>query len=182
MAVGMAVGSFVLMGTGLTEAQAQIVRWNQIIGVMVPSAVLGGDGVTPLATVGSGTGAVNPGGQPWSTTTTFTRDSATINLATGAMTFRFKGLVLAGGNAVGTRGGVANVVGTLVCDTNGSAGAGNSVLVESPPVPLSLQGDAQFRGNVGPIPAVCGTEPDIAFLIRAGVGGNWIANGAVRVP
>ncbi len=76
--------------------------------------------------------------------------------------------------------------GTLVCDVNGSAG-GNSVLVDTPPVPLSAQGDAQFNGNVvGPLPAVCSSEPDIAFLIRIQVlgafAGRWIAAGAVRIP
>jgi len=58
------------------------------------------------------------------------------------------------------------------------------VLVDSPPVPLSLQGDAEFNGTVQ-LPAACLNQPDIAFLIRI-VGGvtndRWIANGAVRRP
>jgi hypothetical protein len=55
------------------------------------------------------------------------------------------------------------------------------VLVNTPLVDLSLQGDANFSGNVGPLPAVCLTEPDIAFLIR-NAGGSWLAAGVVRVP
>ncbi|HEX9444946.1 MAG TPA: hypothetical protein VGA73_12550, partial [Candidatus Binatia bacterium] len=73
------------------------------------------------------------------------------------------------------------VKGTLVCDTNGSAGGGNSELVDTPTVPLSLQGEANFSGNVGPLPAVCLTQPDIAFLIR-GASGSWFAAGIVREP
>jgi hypothetical protein len=68
--------------------------------------------------------------------------------------------------------------GTLVCDTDGSASGGNSVLVDTPLVDLDEDGDAKFHGNVGAFPAVCTSEPDIAFLIRTG-SGRWIANGTV---
>jgi hypothetical protein len=37
---------------------------------------------------------------------------------------------------------------------------------------------ARFNGSVGPLPSVCASEPDIAFLIRVGAG-RWIANGTV---
>ncbi|SRR6266567_2998654 len=60
----------------------------------------------------------------------------------------------------------------------GSASGGNSVLVDTPLVDLDDQGDARFNGNVGALPAVCMTEPDIAFLIRVG-SGRWIGNAAV---
>jgi hypothetical protein len=70
-----------------------------------------------------------------------------------------------------------------VCDLDGSAGGGNSVLVDTAPVPLSSTGNAQFSGKVGTIPNVCATEPDIAFLVRIfnpeAFRGVWIANGAV---
>ena len=61
-------------------------------------------------------------------------------------------------------------MGTLVCDTNGSAGGGNSVLVSTPLVPLSPQGEADFNGDLGPLPAACMSEPDIAFLVRSVTG------------
>jgi len=70
------------------------------------------------------------------------------------------------------------VKGTLVCDTDGSASGGNSVLVDTPLVELDDQGNASFDGQVGSLPAACTTEPDIAFLIRVGAG-RWIANGTV---
>ncbi len=43
------------------------------------------------------------------------------------------------------------------------------------------QGNAHFVGDVGDLPAVCLTEPDIAFLVRTS-SGAWIANGSVRKP
>ena len=89
--------------------------------------------------------------------------------------------MLAGGNGIGTRAAITEVKGTLVCDTDGSAGAGSSTLVDTPLVPLSAQGDAEFRGSVGPLPGACFTEADIAFVVRIGAG-RWIANGAVRRP
>ena len=88
--------------------------------------------------------------------------------------------MLAGGNSIGTPDGVNMVKGTLVCDTNGSAGAGNSVVVDTELVPLSPQGDADFAGDVA-LASVCQSEPDIAFVIRTG-SGAWIANGSVRNP
>jgi hypothetical protein len=45
-------------------------------------------------------------------------------------------------------------------------------------VALDEQSDADFSGSVGALPAVCASEPDIAFLIRVGAG-KWIANGVV---
>ncbi|HKA32445.1 MAG TPA: hypothetical protein VKH64_04480 [Candidatus Binatia bacterium] len=142
------------------------VRWDALVGVIQTGNV-----------VGSGTGAVTGAGQPW----VVTGGRAEVDLSDGDLRFDVEGLVLAGGNSIGTRGTNAQVRGTLVCDTNGSAGGGNSVLVNTPLVALNAQGDAEFSGNVGPLPAVCTTEPDIAFLIRS-TGGNWFAAGIVREP
>jgi hypothetical protein len=109
-----------------------------------------------------------------------------VNLATGEIQFVVKGLVLAGGNVIGTRADITAVKGTLVCDTNGSAGGGNSTLVQTAAIPLSLGGDANFSGSVGTLSAACSSEPDLAFLIRVAeengvpVTGPWIAFGAVR--
>ncbi len=154
------------LGPSVSTAESSgEVGWEQIIGIIQAGNV-----------VGSGTGAVTGGGQPWSTT----EGEAEVNLKNGDIAFEVRGLVLAGGNSIGTPDGITMVKGTLVCDTNGSAGGGNSTLVDTPAVPLSAQGDAEFSGNVGPLPAAC-NEPDIAFLIRISAG-RWIANGAVRIP
>ena len=143
---------------------SDVVHWQTVIGIIQAGNL-----------VGSGTGQVAGGGQPWSTT----GGEAGVNLRNGDVGFRVRGLVLAGGNGVGTRAAIAEVKGTLVCDTDGSAGGGNSMLVDTPLVPLSITGDARFSGNFGPLPAAC-SEPDIAFLIRIAPSANrWIANGAV---
>ena len=133
------------------------IRWETIIGIMQTGNTVAG---------------VAGGGQPWSTL----GGNASVNLETGKIDFEVRGLVLAGGNSIGTPGSITQVKGTLVCDTNGSAGA--PVLVDTPLVTLSDEGDARFHGGVGPLPAACTSEPDMAFLVRIGAG-RWIANGAV---
>ena len=139
------------------------VRWKEIIGVTQTGNI-----------VGSGTGKVTGGLLPWHAT----GGRAKLNLENGDFHFAVRGLVLAGGNFIGTRADVAEVRGTLVCDTTGAA-SGNSTLVDTALVPLSLQGNAVFSGNMGPLPDACLNSPNIAFLIRS-PRGLWIANGSVR--
>ena len=165
----------VLIAPSSRADQAQELEWHRIFGI--PEA---------FNIVGVGTGAVE-GGAPWTTTS----GEAEVDLKDGKIKFSVKGLVLAvGGNAtamlsgldIGTPAGVTEVKGTLVCSVSGVGNGGNSVLVDTDAVALSAQGDASFRGKVGPLPAVCGTS-DVAFLIRivepAGFGGLWIAAGGV---
>ena len=131
------------------------VRWKTIIGIEDAGNVVGN---------------IGGGGQPWSTL----GGNARVDLTGGNVEFEVRGLVLAGGNAIGTPDGINQVKGTLVCD----AGAADQVVVDTPLVTLSAQGDAEFEGNVGPIPPVC-TASNTAFLVRIAAG-RWIANGAVR--
>jgi len=143
------------------------IQWRTIVGLVQANNV-----------VGSGSGAVTGGGQPW----TAAGGHASVNLSTGQVTFEVRGLVFAGGNTVGVPLPITQVMGTLVCDTNASADHGStpsSVLVNTAAVPLDAQGDAQFAGNVGALPAVCLSEPDIAFLVRIPGANRWIANGAI---
>ena len=142
--------------------QSDVARWQSVIGI-----IQGGN------VVGSGTGAVTGAPGPWSAQ----GGHVTVDLTQGKIQFDVRGLVFAAGNAIGNTGTVAQVRGTLVCDTNGSASAGNSILVDTPLVDLDEEGDAHFSGNVT-MPAVCATEPDIAFLIRL-ASGKWIGNGTV---
>jgi len=165
------LGVFLLLLVLTAWGANPVVRWREVVGIIQPGNV-----------VGSGTGAVPGGLLPWITTAGVAR----VNLDTGEIQFVVKGLVLAGGNPIGTRGDITAVKGTLVCDTNGSAGGGNSTLVQTAAVPLSSDGDAHFTGSVGSLPGVCSTEPDLALLIRiaevngVAVNGPWIALGAVR--
>lgn len=156
------------------SAQAQSVSWKQVVGI-IPAG----------NTVGSGNSVVPGGFLPWTTTA----GAARVNLKSGTFQFVVRGLVFAAGApgiVIGTPGPVTAVKGTLVCDVDGSASGGNSVLVDTPSVPLSATGDAMFSGHVD-IPPVCASESDIAFLVRVtafgtnSVNGPWIANGAVLV-
>ena len=159
---GLALGA-VVIGQNATAGPGDTLRWQSVIGIAQGNNV-----------VGSGTGAVTGGPGPWSASL----GHVNVDLANGNINFDVRGLVLAGGNSIGTPGTTVQVKGTLVCDTNGSASGGNSVLVDTPLADLDDQGDAQFNGNVGPLPPVCASEPDIAFLIRT-ASGRWIANGTV---
>ena len=162
--------SLIVAGLALTAAavgrnasadSSDVLRWTSVIGIAAPNNV-----------VGTGADAVAGGPTPWSTLD----GHATVDLSKNKITFDVRGLVLAGGNSIGTPGAVAQVKGTLVCDTDGSAG--DTVLIDTALVDLSEQGEAQFNGRVGAFPAVCSTEPDVAFLVRVGAG-KWIASATV---
>jgi hypothetical protein len=157
------VVAFVLAATARADSGDSI-RWQSIVGIVQANNV-----------VGTGSGAVTGGGQPW----TASGGRASVNLRTGQVDFEVRGLVFAGGNTIGTPLPITQVKGTLVCDTNGSAGNGNSVLVDTPLVPLDAGGNAQFSGNVGSLPQACLSESDVAFLIRIAGANRWIGNGAV---
>jgi hypothetical protein len=159
------LGGFAAATIGQTASADSVdsLRWQSVIGIVQANNV-----------VGTGTGAVTGGGTPWSTLD----GHASVDLSKGKIGFDVRGLVLAGGNSIGTPGAVVQVKGTLVCDTDGSASGGNAVLVDTPLVDLGDQGDAQFNGKIGALPAVCATEPDVAFLIRV-ASGRWIANATV---
>lgn len=156
-------------------AKAQEVAWQRIVGLQVAGDL-----------VGSGTGTVT-GAVPWTTTS----GNAQADLNSGNVRFQVEGLVLAVGSAgaltglpIGTPAGVTEVKGTLVCDVNGSAGS-NSILIDTPAVPLNTLGNASFAGNLGSLPALCDTASNDAFLIRivepVAFAEAWIAFGAVPV-
>jgi hypothetical protein len=138
-----------------------VVRWKTIVGNITVS---NNDAV----------GGINPGTTPWSTL----GGRASVNLATGYVSFDVDGLVLNGGNATGTPDGVDQVEGSLICD----AGKQDQTSFTTTPVQLNAQGNADFSGTFNTIPGSC-TNP--LFLIRIGPdlpGANqrWIATGAVR--
>ena len=156
------ITALALGATQLAHAQeSDVARWQSVIGI-----IQGGN------VVGSGTGAVTGAPGPWSAQ----GGHVSVDLTHGKIEFNTRGLVFAAGNAIGNTGTVAQVRGTLVCDTNGSASP-NSIIVDTPLVDLDEDGDAHFSGSVS-MPVVCATEPDIAFLIRT-ASGRWIGNGTV---
>jgi hypothetical protein len=144
------------------------VSWETIIGTFFIPA-------TPPATGSSNTvGGIIGGGFPWSTL----GGRADVNLSTGAVDFKVKGLVLAAGKSIGTPGTLTDVLGALVCNP----GAATPMIFYTSAVPLDGQGNASFRGSFGPLPIVC-TPSALAFLITTtATPPHWIANGAVQVP
>jgi|SRR5271166_146309 len=152
-----------LLGASVSFAQGNpnLVRWQNIVGNITVS---NNDAVA----------GINPGTTPWSTT----GGRASVNLSTGHVSFDVEGLVLNGGNATGTRDGIDQVEGSLICD----AGQQDQTIFTTLPVPLDAGGNAKFSGTFDAFPATCNNP---LFLIRIGPdlpGANqrWIATGAVR--
>jgi hypothetical protein len=148
----LAFGALPLMSAASFARDNGTPEWKTIIGIKQ---------------AGNAVDGIIGGGQPWSTL----GGAASIDLRSGEIEFEVRGLVLAGGNSIGTPGAVVSVAGTVVC--------GPGISAATPQVPLSARGDAQFEGAVS-IPPGC-TSENIAFLLTA-PNGQWIANGAVRTP
>jgi hypothetical protein len=132
-----------------------VVRWRGMEGVITAPAV-----DNPVGQIHSGAG-------PWTTR----NGSARVNLTTGNGSFDVEGLVLNGGNASGTPGGVTIVVGTLVCNPGSPAGTVETA-IDSPTAALSPVGDAELSFKIN-VPVVCNNP---VFLIRV-PSGKWIATG-----
>jgi len=142
----------------VSPAKADNVRWRTIVGILQANNVVGN---------------INGGGAPWTTL----GGRARVDLARSRLDFDVQGLVLAGGNSIGTPGAINQVMGTLLCDPGGA-----NLAFDTTPVPLSPQGDADFSGQIGPSTSTCNSS-NVAFLVRIAGGANpgrWIANGAVR--
>jgi len=148
------MGAALLVMPIASSAKADNVRWRTIVGIVQAGNVVGN---------------ITGGGQPW----TALGGRARVDLSRSRLDFDVQGLVLAGGNTIGTPGTINQVMGTLVCDAGGA-----NLTFDTPPVPLSPQGDADFSGSIGPIVSTCNSS-NVAFLIRIPAG-RWIANGAVR--
>jgi hypothetical protein len=153
-ALAATAGTFLVLSITSPAKADNSVRWRTIVGIVQ---------------AGNTVGNIPGGGQPW----TALGGRVRIDLAASQVSFDVQGLVLAGGNAIGTPDGITQVKGTLICDAGGA-----NVTLDTVPVPLSSQGDADFSGPIGPIPTTCNPS-NVAFLIRIPAG-RWIANGAVR--
>jgi len=131
-----------------------VVRWRGIEGVITAPGV-----DNPVSQIHSGAG-------PWTTK----NGNARINLDTGEGSFEVEGLVMNGGTATGTPGGVASVVGTLVCNPGGTTGT--ETVIDTPATNLSTDGDAELSFKII-VPPACNNP---RFLIRV-PSGKWIATG-----
>jgi hypothetical protein len=134
------------------------VRWETIVGIIQ---------------TGNSVAGITGGGQPWTTL----GGRAYVDLLNSVLAFQVKGLVLAGGNSIGTPGSITQVQGTLICNP----AAASPVIIDTPAVTLDPQGNASFYGSVSSMTAGCSASA-VAFLITIPANGRWIANGAVQVP
>ena len=153
-----------LLGASASFAQttSPVVRWQTIVGVITAQNVN-----NPVAP------GINSGTFAWTTR----GGNASVNLATGAVSFQVQGLVINGAAFSGTPGPISRVTGTLVCNPGV---ADRQSTHDTRDVTLDAQGNAQFVGNLGSLPS-CANP---LFLIRifnpSGARGLWIATGAVR--
>jgi hypothetical protein len=156
-------------------ASAQNVKWENIVGIVQAGNIVGSFTTPPSCPVPPatpvGVGCINGGGQPWTTL----GGQAKVNLSNSKLEFEVRGLVLAGGNSIGTPDAITSVQGTLICIVGTAT---SNVILNTTSVPLSSTGDAQFSGSLGPIPTSC-QPSNVAFLITIPAG-RWIANGSVR--
>jgi hypothetical protein len=161
-------------GNGNGNNNPNDVNWANIVGIEQPGNNVGLTGTTlPPTTCDTTKGCVKGAGQPWTTL----GGQAQVDLSNGQLQFDVEGLVLAGGNSIGTPDNVTQVLGALVCITTVGT-VTKAVVTNTALVPLSPSGDAQFSGTIV-VDGTCNPS-NVAFLIRSGNTQNWIANGSVR--
>jgi hypothetical protein len=136
------------------SADESLVRFEGGIGVQPLRA-----GALPNIVFGT-----NPGGQPW----VISRLSARVKLD-GRISVEGRGLLLGGGNGIGTNGG-QSVRARLIC---------GGVPHDSALVPLEADGDFRIDGFVTPNPPFPCATP---VLLIVGGGGNWFAAGIPKQP
>lgn len=155
----LAFGFAAALAAGQAMATDTIVQFNRGIGVDPVGGISATTGLPVLNTVLG----VPPGGRPW-----VIRKLKASVYVDGTLNARGAGLLLSGGDAIGTRATVANVVATLFC--GGTA-------FTSAPAELDTAGNFSIRGLLGAVPNPC-TSP--VLLIR-NAGGNqaWFAAGIV---
>lgn len=138
----------------------------------------GGIGVDPVSGIVSNTPAPNvvrgipPGGFPW----VIRRLRADVK-ADGGIQVDVRGLLLAGGNVIGTNGG-QRVLAMLFCGAPGAGGSlGNATAHSSDPagVPLDANGDVVIDDVLTPVPPIPCESP--ALLIATPGTHHWFAAG-----
>ena len=138
----------------------------------------GGIGVDPVSGIAANAPALNvvrgipPGGFPW----VIKRLRADVQLD-GRIHVDGRGLLLAGGNVLGTNGG-QTVVALLFCGTpgaNGSLGTATAHSSDPAGVPLEMNGDFRINDFLTPTPpAPC--ENPVLLIATPGVH-HWFAAG-----
>lgn len=147
--------SIALLFPFAASAQAPLVRFDSGIGVVPVRA-------GPAANIVRG---VNPGGQPW------VISRLLVDIKTdGRISVDGRGLLLGGGDAIGTNGN-QSVRARLFC------GPAPGVMHDSVLVPLEPNGDFRIDGTLAPVPPTPCTSP---VLLIVSTGGAWFAAGILK--
>lgn len=129
----------------------------------------GGIGSQPFASVGGAVvpndvRGVAPGGRPW----VIGKLRAAVH-PDGSISVKGEGLLLGGGNAVGTPAIPRQVVATLFC---------GATELNSPAVNLDANGNFVIQGTLqGVLPTPCATPTLLIRNFAAGAAGAWFAAG-----
>jgi hypothetical protein len=126
----------------------------------------GGIGVVPVSAVSAPNTVLGvlPGGQPW----VISRLTADVR-SDGHITVDGRGLLFAGGNAIGTNGNQV-VHAVLFC---------GGVASSSDAVPLQANGDFSIDSALDPMPPDPCASP---VLLIVNAGGRWFAAGIPKLP
>ena len=153
-------------GTSLASVLAVLVTSSAMAdGIIV--TFKGGIGVMPASTVGSANvvQGVQPPGEPW----VIRALSAQVK-QDGRIHVEGRGLLLAGGNGIGTNGG-QKVFATLICGT---------ALFSTPvanAVALAADGDFTIDDVLSPVPPLDCANPVLLIRTAAGTVNPWFAAG-----
>jgi hypothetical protein len=156
------------LGDGIQDS---LVQFKGGIGVDPISNVVVSTAMPPVTTATANTvRGVSPAGQIW-VIAGLDADVRT----DGRIRVRGGGLLLGGGNGIGTNGG-ANVFATLFCGPTASATASSSTEAG---VPLEADGDFTINDVLSPVPANPCDTPVLLIRNAAGTQG-WFAAGIPR--
>ncbi len=119
-------------------------------------------GISAGAPVSNSVQGVPPGGRPW-----VIRKLRAMVFVDGTVSVKGSGLLLAGGDAIGSRSTIAQVMATLFCGTDA---------FNSPAAALDTAGNFSIKGSLSPTPPSPCASP--VLLIRSTAGaGAWFAAG-----
>jgi len=168
-----AVMFFLFIGAvGAASAQelGRLARFDGGIGVIPVSSGAGpanADGTLPNVKLNVVRG-ISPAGAPWR----ISELTAVVN-ADGRIRVRGRGLLLAGGNAIGQNGN-QSVFATLICEAVAPFVEHNTTFS----VPLQPNGDFRIDDTLTSVPSDCASP---VLLIRTSGNGTWFAAGILKV-
>lgn len=154
--LALAVASFTGALTLPAYASDKLVQFNSGVGVDPVAGLAAG---VPVANTVLG---VPPGGRPW----VIRKLKATV-MPDGSVSIRGSGLLLSGGDGIGTRATITQVFATLFC---------SGVAHNSPPGDLDAGGNFRIKGVLSAVPPSPCLTP--VLLVRGTAGAQaWFAAG-----